>query len=201
MPGWEQIALAAAGGSGGGGGVAVSLDINQLITPIASNINDRLTEDFTVTRPTPTSVYPASWTQDVFNQILEADNAQVRWGDNLEWNMAEDTYLPGDEMNYKLVCNFQTVYLPAPAEDSGLVCTADGLWLLHNVQPFAEVSETGWGWRVHIDISFGSPYPSGNGVVGIPVHYNVTAREGDGDLHRQVTRSFAILGDGTKQQI
>jgi hypothetical protein len=196
MAGWAKIAAAAAGGGGGSGGV--TLNLNDLVVPVASNINDRLTESFTVNRPEPISVYPGSWSESDFQAILEADDVMVSWGDSLEWNMADDSWMPGDESSYALKCNFQIVHLPEPADEDELICPAGGLYLLHNVTPFAEVSDSGWGWNVQIDISYGQPYPASQGVTGIPVHWHVNVKEGDGDQWRDVTRSWAIQGDGQK---
>jgi hypothetical protein len=201
MPGWEQIALAAAGSGGGSGGVAITLDLNELITPVGSEIMNHLNESYTVTRPAPTSLYPSTWSQQQFEQILEADNVQIGWANNLEWSMVEDTNAPFDEMTHKLVCDFQWVYLPSPSEESGLVCEGDGLYLLHNVTPYAECSDSGWGWDVHVNITYGRSYRPRPGVVALPIEYEIISRESDGDLHRNVNRIFGIRGDGEKDQI
>jgi hypothetical protein len=201
MPGWEQIALAAAGSGGGSGGVQVTLDLNDLITPVASEVMDHLNESYTVSRPGTTSLYPSAWSQQDFDQILEADNVQTWWADSLEWDMKEDTNAPFDEMTHKLVCNFQCVYLPKPSEDTGLVCEGDGLYLLHNVTPYAECSDSGWGWDVHVAITYGQAYRAASGVLALPIDYEINSRESDGDQHRLVHRIFGVRGDGQKDTI
>ena len=196
---WQKIALAAAGGGGGGGGV--TLDLTQLITSSASFVTDHLTESITVERPEATSVFPSVWTQSTFDEILNADNVRVWWGDNLEWHMAEDSWMPGDQMDYTLKCNFQCVHLADDDAEPDMCTPSGGIYLLHNVQPFVDVDDTGWGWRLHVACSLGQAYPAGGGVIAIPVVFDVSVAEGDGDAWRTVRRQFAIHGNGQKETL
>jgi hypothetical protein len=199
MSGWQALAMAAAGSGGGGGGV--TLNLNEIITPVASEVMEHLNESYTVTRPSPVSVFPAAWTQDQFDEIIQADDVQIGWANNLEWDMKEDTNAPFDEMTHKLICDFQWVYLPPPDPDSGIVGAENGLYLLHNVTPSAECSDTGWGWDVDVNITYGQPYKAAPGVFALPVDYHIDSKESDGDQFRNVHRIFGVRGDGEKDEI
>lgn len=176
------------------------LVLNGVVTPIVSEVMRHLNESYTFNTTTPFSVFPPTWTQDLFEQLIASGYAQVGWGDTLAWEMKEDTNAPFDEMTHKLVCTFQWVYLPPVPADSGIVGAENGLYLLRNVTPYAECSDTGWGWNVHLDITVPSARIEA-GKAHVVLAYHLVSKESDGDLFRDVTRQFEIVGDGTKHHI
>jgi hypothetical protein len=202
-------------GSGSGGGwaelaksLSISYDVNKtqemilngVVTPVVSHAMTHLNESYTYNKPSPISVYPSVWTEELFERLIEEGYAEVGWGETLEWNMKEDTNAPFDEMTHMLACTFQWVYLPPAGEDSGMVGAENGLYLLRNVAPYCECSDTGWGWDVRVDIDF-EDVAVVAGKAQATVAYHLVSKESDGDLFRDVMRKFEIKGDGSKTQI
>lgn len=202
--------------SGGGGGaswadavkVNVNYDVNRqqelmlngVVTPIVSHVMTHLNESYTYNTVAPFQVFPSTWTEALFDQLIADGYAETGWGDSLEWSMKEDTNIPFDEMSHTLMCTFQWVYLPPVSDDSGIVGAENGLYLLRNVNPYAECDDTGFGWDVHLDITVRSAKIEAGKAHAI-LDYHLISKESDGDLHRDVRRQFEIVGDGTKNVI
>lgn len=195
---WAKIATAAVGGGGGGGGV--TLDVNELINPIGEHLYAVFSESSQIEMPAVASAFPATWDESTFRAVMGAEDAQVGWADSLEWEMAQDSWWPDDEMNWRLLVNWQWVYLPPSEEAVSLGAPDSGVYLIHNARATVDLSESGWGWKLFVDARFDNPTAS-NGVASIPVWFHIKVSDSDGDVERDTWRGFEISGDGTKTEV
>ena len=197
---WTQVVTAALGGGGGGGGV--TLDLNELINPIGEHVYNLMYESVQIEMPDAAAAYPAAWDKETFERVKDANDAHVGWADSLEWNMGQDTWWPNDEINWRLLVNWQWVYLPPSDEALALGAPENGFFLIHNARATVDLDAAGhsWvGWKLSVDARFDNPQMSA-GVATIPVWFHIRSEQ-HGDVFRDTWRGFEIRGDGTKVEV
>ena len=95
--------------SGGGGGaswadavkISVSYDVNEqqklmlngVVTPIVNHVMTHLNESYTYNTISPFQVFPPTWTEAIFDDLIARGYAETGWGDSLEreaWRVLSD---------------------------------------------------------------------------------------------------------------
>jgi hypothetical protein len=142
-----------------------------------------------VSMPAYACAYPGEFTETEIREIAQytrPESHQVRW------QMAMDTYWPGDEGRYNLYVDFEGRYY----ESSG----GYGYYFLENVNAWVDFFESGYGWKLYVDAAFeGENFY--DGVANMIVDFHVKETDGGDDIHRDTHRKFRIYADGRRERM
>ncbi len=184
---------AGAAAAAGGGKSPVAFEAKLDLTDAYNRVVDSWFNVFTGTSSTPMTqyacAYPGEFTESEIRDIAQYTRAEDQ---HLRWNMIMDTNWPWDEASYNLKVDWEGRYYESSA--------GYGYYFIENAVAWVDWGETGYGWKLNVDVQFGKPNFY-NGIANMIVDFHVKESDGGGDIHRDTHRRWRIYADGTRQRI
>lgn len=180
---------AAAGAAAGALKLEAKLDLTQAFNRLGESWYDVFSGTSQVSMPAYACVYPGEFTETEIAEIAQYTRPEPQ---QLRWQMAMDTYWPGDEGRYNLRVDWEgRQYVSSGGY---------GYYFIESLNAWVDWFESGYGWKLYVEAAFqGANFY--DGVASVIADFHVKETDGGDDLVRDTHRKFRIYADGARERL